>query len=54
MGKDGFPRIEREALKQLRSRIGMGHLVTDWKSDEGFLEELYAELRSHHITGDTT
>jgi len=32
----------------------MGHLMTNWVGDDGFLEELYVEIRYHNIMGDTT
>ena len=32
----------------------MGHLLTDWIGDDGFLKELYVEIRHHNIMGDTT
>lgn len=30
----------------------LGHLVTDWMGDEGFLERLVVRLRRHNIVGD--
>ncbi|MEE8471976.1 MAG: MaoC family dehydratase N-terminal domain-containing protein [Dehalococcoidia bacterium] len=32
----------------------LGHLVTNWMGDEGFLQRLYAELRLFNVIGDTT
>lgn len=32
----------------------MGHLMTNWIGDDGFLKELYVEIRHHNIMGDTT
>ncbi|MFQ5858616.1 MAG: MaoC family dehydratase N-terminal domain-containing protein [Anaerolineae bacterium] len=32
----------------------MSHLMTNWIGDDGFLEELYVEIRHHNIMGDTT
>lgn len=30
----------------------LGHLLTDWIGDDGFLCDLYAEVRRHNIVGD--
>lgn len=30
----------------------MGHVVTDWMGDAGFLRELYVEVRQHNLIGD--
>jgi len=32
----------------------LGHVCTDWMSDEGFLTHLYAEVRTHNLKGDVT
>ncbi|MDP2955174.1 MAG: hypothetical protein Q8N53_02030, partial [Longimicrobiales bacterium] len=32
----------------------MGHLMTNWAGDDGFLQELNVEIRRHNIVGDTT
>ncbi len=32
----------------------MGHLLTNWIGDDGFLCELYVEIRRHNMVGDTT
>jgi acyl dehydratase len=32
----------------------LGHLVTNWMGDDGFLKRLYAELRLFNVIGDTT
>lgn len=32
----------------------LGHLLTNWMGDEGFLKRLYAELRRFNMLGDTT
>lgn len=32
----------------------MGHLVTDWMGDDGFLADLSVEVRRHNIMGDLT
>ena len=32
----------------------LGHLMTNWISDEGFLAKLYVQLRSPNFMGDTT
>ena len=32
----------------------LGHLVTNWMGDDGFLKHLYAELRLFNVIGDTT
>ncbi|MBI2908286.1 MAG: MaoC family dehydratase N-terminal domain-containing protein [Chloroflexi bacterium] len=32
----------------------LGHLLTNWMGDDGFLKSLYAELRRFNIVGDTT
>ncbi len=32
----------------------MGHLLTNWMGDDGFLRELYVEIRRHNLVGDTT
>ena len=32
----------------------MGHLVTNWMGDDGFLKQLKVQVRRHNILGDTT
>lgn len=32
----------------------LGHLVTDWMGDEGFLKRLNVQVRRHNIIGDLT
>jgi acyl dehydratase len=32
----------------------LGHLLTNWIGDDGFLKRLYAELRLFNVVGDTT
>lgn len=32
----------------------MGHLMTNWMGDDGFLKELKVQVRRHNILGDTT
>ncbi len=32
----------------------LGHLLTNWMGDDGFLKRLYAELRGFNMIGDTT
>lgn len=32
----------------------LGHLLTSWMGDAGFLKRLYAEIRRFNIIGDTT
>lgn len=32
----------------------LGHLLTNWMGDDGFLKRLYAELRLFNVVGDTT
>lgn len=32
----------------------MGHLMTNWIGDEGFLKRLSVQVRSHNLMGDTT
>ena len=32
----------------------LGHLVTDWMGDDGFLARLRVEVRRHNLIGDTT
>ena len=32
----------------------LGHLITDWMGDDGFLRDLYVEVRRHNIAGDLT
>ena len=32
----------------------MGHLLTNWMGDDGFLKKMYLELRRFNIVGDTT
>jgi len=32
----------------------MGHLLTNWMGDDGFLTKMYVELRLFNVVGDTT
>jgi len=32
----------------------LGHLLTNWMGDDGFLKKLYAEIRRFNVVGDTT
>ena len=32
----------------------MGHLLTNWMGDDGFLKKMYVELRRFNVVGDTT
>jgi hypothetical protein len=32
----------------------MGHLLTNWIGDHGFLKKMYVELRRFNVLGDTT
>lgn len=32
----------------------MGHLLTNWIGDDGFLKKLWAQVRRHNLIGDTT
>ena len=32
----------------------MGHLLTNWMGDDGFLKKMYLELRRFNVVGDTT
>ena len=32
----------------------MGHLLTNWMGDDGFLKKMYVELRLFNVVGDTT
>ena len=32
----------------------MGHLLTNWMGDDGFLKRMYIELRRFNVVGDTT
>ena len=32
----------------------MGHLLTNWAGDDGFVKKMYVELRRFNVVGDTT
>ena len=32
----------------------MGHLLTNWMGDDGFLKSMHVELRRFNVVGDTT
>jgi acyl dehydratase len=32
----------------------LGHLLTDWMGDDGFLAELHVQIRRHNLVGDTS
>ena len=32
----------------------MGHLLTNWMGDDGFLKAMHVELRRFNVVGDTT